>query len=123
MTAFMGKKRRRKAIELYEKLRDGDAGIYDITLALYEAAKCGRRKEREKWAECRQEEIHYVPVVHYSGRCCIEPKPPFDAEEVRGLIDALRDFAIDVGLGKHAEWCMNEAKRRLLTALGIDGGE
>ena len=44
----------------------------------------------------------------------------FDADEVLGLIDALRDFAVDVGSGKHAQWCMEEARRRLLSALSLE---
>ena len=49
-----------------------------------------------------------------------EPAPAFDKDEVRGLIDAMRDFAIDFGAGRYTEWCMNEALRRLLAALHIE---
>ena len=62
------------------------------------------------------EEMHKAVVNAITGSA----KPQFDAEEARGLIDALRDFAIDVGKGKHAQWYMEEAQRRLLVALGLE---
>ena len=80
-----------------------------LTNALNKAERRGRHKERKWWVELRQEEIHWVPVRHYYGRCSIEPKLPFDAEKVRALISELVSTTFDLGVNTYAKLTPKES--------------
>ena len=100
----MSKTNRERAKKLfYDYVETTETFTEIVTIALDKAERRGARKV------CR---------------CCKpQPAPQFYAEEVLGLIGALRDFAVDVGKGEPAKWCMDEARRRLLTALGLEGND
>ena len=122
MTYFMGKKNNHIATKLYEKLCAGDAGIYDICLALYEAVKRGRHKERKRWMKVF-EQLKFDAEMD-------KQRKSFDAEKVRELIDEIKLHSrlegakCESGTKQGAQdeyWYVERLTTTLLTALGIDG--
>ena len=118
------------SLEQYEK---GMTLIKHCRGILDKAEKRGRHKERKWWVELRQEEIHWVPVRHYYGRCSIEPKLPFDAEKVKALILELVSTTFDLGTTTYAKLtpeeraehyvvlsCRQAALHSLYKELGIE---
>lgn len=132
MTAFMGKKNRRIAHELYERLCAGDAGIYDITLALYEAVKRGRRKERKR-RDNRSEvvtegmRVLLAELKHYDE----QGRKPFDEAKVECFLHSIIGRAYDLGLKSKTvdPWLLlnNDSSLQLSLSgfralLGLDDG-